>query len=62
MLVETKLASSKAEARRLIAGGGLSLDGNKVSEPTAVITEDMFNGGEIIVKKGKKTYHKLIKK
>lgn len=62
MLVETKLASSKAEARRLIAGGGLSLDGNKVTEPTAVITEDMFNGGEIIVKKGKKTYHKLIKK
>ena len=62
MLVETKLASSKAEARRLIAGGGLSLDGEKVTEPTAVITEDMFNGGEIIVKKGKKTYHKLIKK
>ncbi len=62
MLVETKLASSKAEARRLIAGGGLSLDGEKVSEPTAVITESMFNGGEIIVKKGKKTYHKLIKK
>lgn len=62
MLVETKLASSKAEARRLIAGGGLSLDGNKVTEPTAIITEDMFNGGEIIVKKGKKTYHKLIKK
>ena len=62
MLVETKLASSKAEARRLIAGGGLSLDGEKVSEPTAVITESMFNGGEIIVKKGKKTFHKLIKK
>ena len=62
MLVITKLASSKAEARRLIAGGGLSLDGEKVTEPTAIITEDMFNSGEIIVKKGKKTYHKIIMK
>ena len=62
MMVESGLAASKGEARRLIAGGGLSLDGNKVTDPAAVITEDMFVNGEIIVKKGKKTFHKLLMK
>ncbi len=62
MMVETGLASSKGEARRLIAGGGLSLDGNKVSDPMTVISADMFVNGEIIVKKGKKIFHKLIVK
>ncbi len=62
MMVETGLAASKGEARRLIAGGGLSLDGNKVTDPMFVISEDMFNNGEIIVKKGKKIFHKIILK
>ncbi|MDP4118665.1 MAG: tyrosine--tRNA ligase, partial [Bacillota bacterium] len=60
MLTETKLAPSKAEARRLIAGGGISLDGEKITDVTFIIGSDMFKNGEIIVKKGKKTYHKLI--
>jgi len=62
MMVESGLAASKGEARRLIAGGGLSLDGNKVADPAAIITAEMFNNGEIIVKKGKKTFHKLLMK
>ncbi len=59
MLVATKLCPSKAEARRLVSGGGISLDGEKITEPTMVITADMYKEGEIIVKKGKKTFHKL---
>ncbi len=62
MMVETGLAASKGEARRLISGGGLSLDSNKVTDPMLVITADMFNDGEIIVKKGKKVFHKIILK
>ena len=62
MMVETGLAASKGEARRLISGGGLSLDGNKVVDPMLVISADMFNDGEIIVKKGKKIFHKIIMK
>lgn len=62
MMVETGLAASKGEARRLIAGGGLSLDGNKVTDPMLTVTADMYNDGEIIVKKGKKIFHKIIKK
>ncbi len=62
MMVETGLAASNGEARRLIAGGGLSLDGEKVTDPKLIITDDMFKNGEIIVKKGKKVFHKIIKK
>ena len=59
MLVSAGLVASKAEGRRLIAGGGLSLDGEKVTDPALIIEESMFKNGEIIVKKGKKTFHKL---
>ena len=59
ILVETGLTSSKAEARRLISGGGISLDGNKVTEANLIVTADMYNNNEIIIKKGKKTFHKI---
>ena len=59
MLVSAGLVASKAEGRRLIAGGGLSLDGEKVTDQALIIEESMFKNGEIIVKKGKKTFHKL---
>lgn len=37
LLAETKLASSKSEARRLIEGGGVRVDGNKVATPDETI-------------------------
>ena len=59
MMVISGLAASKGEARRLIAGGGLSLDGEKVTDAALIISADMFKNGEIIVKKGKKVFHKI---
>ncbi len=59
MMVISGLAASKGEARRLITGGGLSLDGEKVVDPALIITPEMYKDGEIIVKKGKKVYHKI---
>ena len=60
-LVACRLAASKGEARRLIQQGGISLDGEKAADPTAVLAAGMLEKG-IVIKKGKKVYHKLIAK
>jgi tyrosyl-tRNA synthetase len=57
-MVEAGLAPSKSEARRLIQGGGISIDDVKVTD--ANMTLDLKN--PVIIKKGKKIYHKIILK
>ena len=59
LLVKTGLAPSKAEAKRLIKQGGISLDDQKVTAFDAVVTKDAFAQGHVILKKGKKVFHKI---
>jgi len=54
LLVATKLAPSKREARNLIAGKGIAVDDVVIEDPTAQIKIDT----EVIIRKGKKVYHK----
>ena len=61
MLLKTKLAASKSEARRLIQQGGVRIAGVKVDSLEAVIEESAVEGDGLIIKKGKKTYHKITK-
>ncbi len=61
MLLKTKLAASKSEARRLIQQGGVLIADVKVDSLEAVIDESAVEGDGLIVKKGKKTYHKITK-
>lgn len=60
VLVEIKLIPSKGEGRRLIQQNGLSVNDQKVSDPNVVITADMFTADGMIVKKGKKVFHKIV--
>lgn len=53
------LIPSKGEGRRLITQGGVSVDDEKITDIAHVITAEQLSGG-VIVKKGKKTFHKLI--
>ncbi|WP_194408857.1 tyrosine--tRNA ligase [Microbacterium cremeum] len=53
-LVETGLVSSLSEARRAIAQGGVSLDGAKVDDDTAVVA-GRLPGGVSVLRRGKKT-------
>ena len=55
LLVRTSLCPSKSEARRLVTQGGVSVDDVKVTDPNGVIAVD----GSIIIKKGKKVYHRV---
>jgi len=48
------LVASKSEARRMIDGGGITLDGNKVERFDEVLTYQ--KGDTVLAKKGKKTY------
>ncbi len=62
LLMVTSLASSRGEARRLIEQGGMSVDGEKVKGVSATIPYSVFEKGHVILKKGKKVYHKVILK
>ena len=57
-LVACGLAPSKGEARRLIQQGGISLDGEKVANPTTTLAAGALAKG-IVIKKGKMVYHKI---
>ena len=59
LLFLVKLAPSKAEARRLIQQGGISVNDEKITDVTAEIKADIFTDGFIIIKKGKKVFHKV---
>ncbi len=61
LLALSKIAPSKAEARRLIQQGGISVDDNKITDVKAEITKEAIDvKGYIVVKKGKKVFHKII--
>ena len=55
LLVKTALCPSKSEARRLVTQGGVSVDDVKVTDPSGVIEI----AESVIIKKGKKVYHKV---
>ena len=59
MLAVTGLAPSKGEARRLVQQGGVSVDGEKVTDIAHTITKDSFENGQIVIKKGKKVFLKV---
>lgn len=59
LLNEIGFAKTNSEARRLINQGGISLGDEKITDPAIIIKEKDFKNDEIILKKGKKLYHKI---
>ena len=59
IIAETKIVPSKAEGRRLIQQGGLSLNGEKVTEVARIFTEEDIQDGAALIKRGKKNYTKI---
>jgi tyrosyl-tRNA synthetase len=60
MMVKAGIIKSKGEGRRLITQGGVSVNDEKANDPNMSFTTDDF-ANEIIVKKGKKVFHKFSK-
>ena len=61
LLVLGKMVPSKSEGRRAIEQGGVSVDGEKVTDVRALITKDKLAEG-ILVKRGKKSFNKFLLK
>ena len=62
LMVLAELAASKGEARRLVQQGGVTVDDQKIADIAYTITAEQFKDGQIIIKKGKKTFRKILLK
>ena len=59
VLVAAGLASSRSEARRNVEQGGVTVDGEKVTDVKATFAPDKFAGEGVVVKRGKKNFKKV---
>ena len=59
LMVMAGLTPSKGEARRLVQQGGVSVGEEKIADAQHRVSLDAFKDGFIIIKKGKKTFHKI---
>jgi len=63
LLVQTKLCSSKGESRKMIDNGGITAGGNKVTDVNLIIYQKDFDkDNSLLLKKGKKTFIKVVLK
>lgn len=60
LLKELGLVSSNGDARRTVEQGGISIGGKKITDTKFRVTEDTFEGNEILIQKGKKKFVKVI--
>ena len=60
MIAQTGIVKSKSEARRTVQQNGLSINDVKYTDVNGVVTEDMITDKGIIIKKGKKVYHRVV--
>ncbi len=58
LMMKCKLAPSKKEARRLVEQGGVEANGEKVAAATVTYTADDLSGEGLMIKKGKKVFHR----
>ena len=59
LLVKSGLSASRNEARRAVEQGGVSLDGEKVTDIKATFEKTAFSGDGVVVKRGKKNFRKI---
>ncbi len=60
MLLKSGLVPSKSEARRAVEQGGVSVDGEKVTDIKALFAKDALAGEGIVLKRGKKNFRKVL--
>ena len=59
LLLKGKMAPSRSEAKRLVMQGGVLIGDEKVDNFSLTIAKDKFSGDGVIVKKGKKIFHRF---
>lgn len=59
LLTEVGLTASNGEARRLVQQGGVTMNDEKITDFRYTVTANDFKDGELILKKGKKKFHRI---
>ena len=62
LLVKSALVTTRSEGRRAIEQGGVSVDGEKVTDIRHVLSKDVLTGDGIVLKRGKKKFNKVFVK
>ena len=62
LLVKSALVTTRSEGRRAIEQGGVSVDGEKVTDIRHVLSKDALTGDGIVLKRGKKKFNKVFVK
>jgi len=60
LMVKAGLCKSLGEGRRLIAGGGVTVNDEKVTSPDQEVSESDFGSEGLMLRKGKKSYHRIL--
>ena len=61
-LVKAELVASRSEGRRAIEQGGVSVDGEKITDIKYVLAKDELSGEGVVIKRGKKKFKKVCMK
>lgn len=59
LLIKADLVPSRSEGRRAVEQGGVSVNGDKVTDFKAVIAKEQLSGDGIVLKRGKKKFCKV---
>ena len=62
LLVASGLCASRSEARRAVQQGGVSVDGEKVTDVFQTFAGEALSGDGVVLKKGKKNFRKVLVK
>ena len=60
LLVASKLCDSRSDARRAVQQGGVTVNGNKVTDIAASYTPEAINAEDFVLRRGKKNYRKIV--
>ena len=60
LMTDVGLTKSNGEARRLVKQGGVSVNDEKINDPSLEVNEGLFEDNKIIIKKGKKNFHRIL--
>ena len=62
MLVKAGMVPTRSEGRRAIEQGGVSIDGEKITDVKYTVSKDALTGEGVVLKKGKKKFNKVLAK
>ena len=61
MLIKAGLVPTRSEGRRAIEQGGVSIDGEKITDVKHTVSKDALSGDGLVLKRGKKKFNRSLR-